>query len=1065
MKKFSILIALVFGAMFTVGAQNWIEDFYSPADSKNGVNFHQLQKDFNEYWSKYDVQAGYYYVDGVKHKAGGWKQFKRWEWFWEPRVEKGTGNLPAVNPFTIQQDFLKTSKGKTEDLSDWESMGPSSSAGGYAGVGRINCITFHPSNPNIFWVGSPSGGLWKTTNGGESWEVLTDNIPVIGVSEIVLAHDYETSQTIYIATGDRDAGDNYSIGVLKTTDDGQTWDNTGLNFAVSSGYRITRLLKHPSDPNIFWASTNIGLIKTTDAWETYNVVSSGVFFDMELQPNSNGQVLFAANYSNKQIYKSTDSGQTWSGVHSLPSSYRVELAVTPANPNVVYALACDNSYGLDGVYKSTDGGNTFSQVYGDNPTDYNLLNWSINSTTPGGQGWFDLTLSVSPVNENIIYLGGINTWKSMNGGSSWGIVNFWYAGTGVPAVHADKHYMKFMDENTFFEGNDGGVYKTTNGGNTWTDLTNGMVISQMYRLGVSQTVKDEVITGLQDNGSKLTSGGDWWDVKGGDGMECIIDYTDVNVQYATYVYGQVDRTLDRWNYSRVNITESIPDHGAWVSPYIIDPIDNKTLYLGYSDVWKTQDRGNSWQKISNLNIYQDIRSMAISESNPNHLYIAGLYSFYCTTNGGESWNNLTSKLPNSINSISYITVDSSSPEHIWITYSGYELGAKVYESFDGGNTWTNISQGLPNVPANTIVENKMSGNQQLYVGTDMGVFFREDNNEWALFSNNLPTVVVTELEIHYDIGQPENSVLYASTYGRGLWKTNVAPFDIPKIALSTVKGPIYVSDNLSATFPLGYSLNETFSDNTFTAYLSDSNGDFSSAVVVGELQSDEDGSINIEIPASTASGTGYKIKMSSSSPAFESEESNSFEIILDNENPTIAISSIVGEHTYMTTFDVKVEFSEDVEGFEQSDILVTNADVNTFDSSEAPLYIVNISPIQSGPVTLCVPADVATDMAGNSNVASDEWSTIFTITSIEDLAAKGVVVYPNPSNGYVKIDFDKQIKKAIVSVYDISGKLLETQEFSDTMSEQVDLSSLSKRIYFLKINVDGKEVTTKLIIE
>ncbi|HZJ74586.1 MAG TPA: T9SS type A sorting domain-containing protein, partial [Perlabentimonas sp.] len=122
-------------------------------------------------------------------------------------------------------------------------------------------------------------------------------------------------------------------------------------------------------------------------------------------------------------------------------------------------------------------------------------------------------------------------------------------------------------------------------------------------------------------------------------------------------------------------------------------------------------------------------------------------------------------------------------------------------------------------------------------------------------------------------------------------------------------------------------------------------------------------------------------------------------------------------------------------------------------------------PIQSGPVTLCVPADVATDMAGNSNVASDEWSTIFTITSIEDLAAKGVVVYPNPSNGYVKIDFDKQIKKAIVSVYDISGKLLETQEFSDTMSEQVDLSSLSKRIYFLKINVDGKEVTTKLIIE
>ncbi|MFA5648065.1 MAG: T9SS type A sorting domain-containing protein [Bacteroidales bacterium] len=1072
MKKFSSLLILVFGILLSASAQNWIEDFYLPTNTKSGASFYQLQKDFNEYWSKYDVQGGYYYVDGVKHKAGGWKQFKRWEWFWETRIDPKTGNMPAINPFTIQQDFLKSSKGKAGDLSNWESMGPSNSEGGYAGVGRINCVAFHPSNPDIFWVGAPSGGLWKTMDGGQNWEILTDNLPIIGVSEIIIPDDYETSKTIYIATGDRDAGDNNSIGVLKTTDDGQTWEPTGFSLDISSGYRITRMFINPVDQNVFYASTNGGIAKTSDAWESWKLVQKGLFFDMEMQPNSNGEVLFAvtASYSDSsRIYKSVDAAETWYPVHGFQkSTYRVELDVAPSNPNVVYALASNTAGGMDGIFKSIDAGETFDLVYAVSLGGYNLLNWYENTTETGGQGWFDLTLSVSPVDENIIYLGGVNSWKSTDGGNSWSIVNHWYGANSVPAVHADKHYMEFMDENTFFEGNDGGIYKTTDGGKSWVDLTNGLVISQMYKLGVSQTVKDEVITGLQDNGSKLISGGNWRDVKGGDGMECIIDYTDVNVQYATYVNGQIDRTLSRWTTRSVDISANIPggENGAWVTPYLIDPFDNKTLYVGYEDIWKTEDRGNSWTKISNLNISNKVRTMAISESNPNYLYIADLSNLYSTVNGGEEWVNLTENLPSDFNSITYISIDNKDSKHIWITSGGYVEGEKAYESFDGGKTWANISAGLPNVPANTIIENKFStGKQQLYIGTDMGVFFREDNNDWTLFSSNLPTVVVTELEIHYDTESPENSVLYASTYGRGLWKSNVAPFETPEIVLGTVKGPIYVSNEVSANLSLSYSLYETFTNNTFTVYLSDANGDFSADVVVGEVESNEVGSINIEIPAGTPSGTGYQIKVQSSSPAFESEASNSFEIILDNINPTVSITSSIGDNTNSAKFDVNIKFSEDVKDFEQSDILVSNAFINKFEVRKAYLYSINISPLQYDSVTISIPADAVTDLAGNPNKASNRWSTIYTITSVENLAATGLSIYPNPSDGHIIVDFDKQFKKAVLSVYDISGKLLQTRVLTQAKAAQVDLSGLSKGMYILKISVDGKEVNSKLMIE
>jgi photosystem II stability/assembly factor-like uncharacterized protein len=1070
MKKIIILIFISFVFTSISFSQNWRANFYAPNDIKSDNSFFNIQKDFNEYWSKYDVKGGYYFVEGKKYKAAGWKQFKRWEWFWETRVDRKTGNLPDINILKIQSEYLKNYKSKS-DLSNWQNMGPDNSEGGYAGIGRINSIAFHPTNANVFWIGAPSGGLWKTTDGGNSWEVLTDTIPVIGVSGIIIPNDYETSNTIFIATGDRDAGDNYSIGVLKSTDDGLTWAETGLSFDVSNRIRITRLLVNPNQQNIFYAATNGGIFKSINSGDSWSSVQSGIFYDMEFKYGCEDTVLFAATvaYSDDaKIYKSNNGGSNWSVVYTFPSSvYRVELDVAQSDSTIVYALASTGDGGLEGIYKSENSGESFSKIYDGTVSGNNLLNWFVGDSDASGQGWYDLTLSVSPVDENHIFLGGINSWESIDGGVSWEIVNHWYGEGGVPAVHADKHFMEFQNENSFFEANDGGIYKTIDGGDSWIDLTNGMVISQIYKLGVSQTVLDEVIIGLQDNGSKLITTDTWYDVKGGDGMECLIDYTDVNVQYATYTNGQIDRTIDHWSdwQTVVDISANIPGgpNGAWVTPYIIDPVDNQTIYVGYADVWKTTNRGNSWTKISSLSLSNKIRSIAIAPSDNQTLYITDYNSFYRTTNGGSNWTNLTSFLPSTSNSLNYISVDASDPLHVWITFGGYD-NVKAYESFNGGGSWNNISTGLPGVPANTIIQNKLSNTQHLYIGTDIGVFFKEGTSDWTLFSKNLPSVIVTELEIYYDNSTPENSVLYASTYGRGLWKSNLSAFEVSEIAVNEITGPFYVSQVNSASIDIPFSLNETFTSNTFTAYLSDETGSFTNQVEIGSLVSDVEGTISGEIPEGTLSGINYKVKVVSSNPVFESDPSNTFEVVLDTQSPSVVISSTYSGTTLTSPITITITFNEYVNGFEQTDIVVGNGTVTSFNTTNNIVYTAQITPITGGLVTVDIAADIAIDRAGNSNTIATQWSIHYSSTGIEDLKLKGINIFPIPAKNELNIEFEQTAINVNIQISDLAGKILYSEGFNDFSNTRINLDKYSKGIYILKISIGNQINTARFVV-
>lgn len=783
LKLIILLTAISFALLNPTYSQEW-KTLLPQAKIQNGnLNFYDVQKAFNSYWGPRNVVNGYYKSAGADVKAGGWKQFKRWEWLMETRINPTTGAFPTttgIQEFQKTYGFFKAASA----TGDWTSLGPSTSDGGYAGLGRFNCIAFREGDNDTYYAGSASGGLWKTTDDGLSWTVLTDQNKVLGVSDVIVVPGATTdTDIIYIGTGDRDGGsmwslnggqwnDNNSIGIRKSIDGGSSWQPAGLSFATSQKVTVNRMLIDPFDSNILYAATSLGLYKTLNAGTSWNLETSQAFIDLVMNPDFNN-IIYGSTL-NGEMYKSNDSGENWTVTLSGVGS-RIELAVSPDNANIVYALV-SNGDGFEAIYKSSQSGINFAKIF----WGVNMMGWTCDGSDPAGDGQasYDLCIAADPNDVNTVFIGGVNTWKSTDGGVSWSINTHWSETCGGTAttVHADKHYLEFQNgTSTLFECNDGGVYRTTDSGNSWEDLTNGIVCSQLYRLGVAQTSATDIIIGLQDNGTKSLNAASWSDVIGGDGMECLIDYTDDNVQYGELYFGEIRRTDNKWG-TWTGITSSITENGSWVTPFIIDQNDNNTLYAGYNNVWKTTNKGDTWTNISSIN--QSIRSLAIAPSNSNTIYAASTNNIYSTIDGGTNWNTITNSLPTVVGSITYIAVKNDDPNTLWVTIGGYNLHG-VYQSTDGGSNWVNISSGLPHIPIMSIVQNRQNTEKiELYVGTDVGIYMKMGDNNWIPFMANLPNVVVTELDIYYDDVSPQNTRIRAATYGRGLWESETFPSEL-----------------------------------------------------------------------------------------------------------------------------------------------------------------------------------------------------------------------------------------------------------------------------------------------
>ncbi|MCD4695450.1 MAG: hypothetical protein K8S16_04335, partial [Bacteroidales bacterium] len=764
-KLFLIALILISKNSYT---QKWIGNL----EVENTSNFFEVQKSFHEHYKNVPIED--YYRD--------YKKFKRWEYYMEARVNED-GHFPVKTLWKESKRINKLRKKGSKNNSNWTALGPAYTPlwtvnnalnGKRSGTGRVECIEFHPTDNDIIWVGVHSGGLWKTTDGGQTWFTTSDELLSIGISDIVV---HPTNPDIlYIGTGDRDTDWTYSIGLLKSTDGGETYEETGLNYEIQENDVITEILINPNTPEVMVVSTTEGIYKSINTGVDWDLVIAGNFRDMTYKPG-NPDVIYASKYNfngGAKLYRSTDGGNTFSvidntGVVSGAIS-RISFGVTPANPEIVYFICSKNSgnqAGLYGLYKSEDSGDTWTEtVSGD---DINLLGRSLNGNDTEGYGWYTLSIEVSPVNANQVYAGGINMWRSDDGGQSWDIKTTEQPNVaGVTQMWVDHHEIRVNPyTNTLFTAHDGGIYKSEDNGDSFTDITDGLNINQMYRIGCSASDEDVVVAGCQDQFGMLYDNGEWKAIYTGEASEHFIDYNDPETLFCYgFYFGMIKSVNGGYSYSNINPPGVGNMH--WLAPTIMHPTDPNTIYLGINGIYKSVNQGQTWETlIPSLSNTYELESIAVAALDDNYIYAASPVSIWRSSDGGTEWTNLNSGLPGN-RIITDIAVSDTDPEHIWISLARFNANNKVYESTEGGNNWINITGNLPNVPVNTIVH-ESGDNDGIYVGTDIGIFYTDITlDEWIDFSNGLPNVVVLEIEIHYG-----SNKLRAGTYGRGLWESEL----------------------------------------------------------------------------------------------------------------------------------------------------------------------------------------------------------------------------------------------------------------------------------------------------
>lgn len=719
--------------------------------SRNEVTIDELVTSFNQYWSTRDKNA----------RGSGYKPFMRWEYHWRNYTNEQGYIISSADFWEAwrQKKQSRTNRSSFSlPVSNWESIGPfthTNTGSWSSGQGRVNIVHVDPSNSNVVYLGAPAGGIWKSINNGSTWTPLTDELPQIGVSGIAV--DYTDSNVIYIATGDKDAGDSYSVGVYKSTDGGLTWNPTGV-MGSSNPSSAGDLVIHPTNNQILWCATNNGIFKTTNAGSTWSQVQSGDFAQGNIRLKSDDPTTIYA-VSNNRFFRSTDTGSTFTQISTgLPSSSsRLLLDVTPANANYIYILSAANNGSMQGIYRSTDGGSNWTKT-------------SSNETVTAGnvfespQAWYDLALAVSPSNADEIYTGCLNVWKSTDGGVSVTKVNNWSSPAAPSYTHADIHYLGFHG-NKLFCGSDGGIYVSIDGGTNFTDLTAGVQISQFYKIAVSRQSAAKMMGGLQDNGGYAYSDNQWKNYYGADGMDTAINPNNPNQYYGFIQFGG---NLYISNNAGNGLSGSVPSPGVdgnWVTPLAVHNAGD--LFSGYNNLYKLTS--GAWVQQNTTPIGSgNLESISIDPSNDNIMYVANGSSLYKSTDLGITFNNSFIASSN----ITSIEIHSTDSNIVYLTTE--EASGEVLKSTDGGATFVDISNGVPNIGKNIIVHQGRNTDNPLYLGTSLGVYYRDDTmTQWEPFDTNLPNVSVTDLEINL-----EDAKLIAATYGRGVWQTNI-PVQLP----------------------------------------------------------------------------------------------------------------------------------------------------------------------------------------------------------------------------------------------------------------------------------------------
>ncbi|MCC6370604.1 MAG: T9SS type A sorting domain-containing protein [Bacteroidia bacterium] len=801
MKKTLTLILFwsiaVLSSGFNAVAQNFIQN-----NSNRALSFKELQLQFHQYKTSNNLNTKKY-----------WKQFKRYE----ADMQLHTNGHGEPDGFAVYvNEAVNAAQEKQANASasaPWYPVGPNAvpnNLTGYMenGIGRVNCVAFHPTNTSVFYVGVAQGGIWKTTNGGVSYTPLTDNLPITRISDICV--DPNNPNTIYASVCDfeyidkglyldgRKRHTHYGLGVYKTTDGGLTWNPTGLSFQLTNGDAslLRKIVINPTNSNELLACGVSGMYKTTNGGTTWVKQLDSLFWDMVQDP-INPSVIYAAtgwvknaNMGHAAIYKSTNFGGTWTmlntGITMQGTVQRIKLAIAPSDQNYVYAMCCDNTDGFYGVYKSTNAGTSWTY---NAPFD-NILEWGQGGGS-GGQGAYDMAFLVDATNKNTLYTGGINLWGSTDGGVSFNPISHWTFQNGTNTIHADVHFMdRQPGTGDVFVCCDGGIYKTaalqigswtSNWTTNWTNLSNGMQCTSFYRLSSSRNSKGRLIAGAQDNASFYYNGSSWSSIFGGDGMDNYLDPVNHQNIIGSSQFGNFFHSTDDGVTGNVVSTNPFNEAAEWTAPIVADYNHPGVLYVGNENIARSTNGGLTWSGIggiyTNSTTLQntEISALAVAATNSLVVYAArrvryelGMKGFvFKTVNGGVSYSNITSNLPDSLYFTS-MDVNPLNANEVVITMAGFSAGNKIFKSTNGGLNWTNISYNLPNVPVNCV--KYLPGTSHLLLAADLGVYLLSQGaTNWQSYSSGLPNVIVTDIEFN-----PILNKTYISTFGRGIWETSLS---------------------------------------------------------------------------------------------------------------------------------------------------------------------------------------------------------------------------------------------------------------------------------------------------
>ncbi len=708
----------------------------------------------------------------------------------------------------------------------WRCIGPCNMGG------RIDDFAVVESNPKIIYVGTASGGVWKTTNNGVTWKPIFDDQEMSTIGDVTIAPS--NPDIVWVGAGEPNnrQSSSWGDGVYKSTDGGQTWKSMGL----SDTHHIGRIVIHPTDPNVVYVAAlghlwgpnrERGLFKTTDGGKTWTntqfIDENTGFVDVAMDPAS-PDTLYAAAYQRRRrgwgfngggpgsgLFKTTDGGQTWVRLtNGLPSGFigRIGIDIFRSNPSIVYAII---EHKQGGVFRSEDKGLTWEKMSATNP-----------------RPMYYSQIRIDPNNDQRIWVLSARMYFSEDGGRT-------FRTDHVSGVHGDHHAMWINpgDSSHIVLGSDGGIYFSYDRGQTW-DFVNTIPLGQFYEIGFDMRKPYYIYGGLQDNGSwggpSATwyslgiSNEEWIRIGGGDGFYTQVDPTDHNTIYAESQTGNLFRFDLRSGESKTirpqPEDESETYRFNWNSPVFISPHDPKTIYYGGNKLFKSRDRGETWEASVDLTrqkdreklslmgglpdedtlsrhdgiaYYGDITSISESPIKEGLLYVGTDDGcLQVSRDGGKSWKNVMDKVPG-VPEATYVTrVVASQHEEgtAYATLDGHrndDFKAYVFMTTSYGDSWKEISSNIPDGGVANVIREHPRNPNLIFVGTERGAYFSIDRGlHWVKFKGNFPIVPVDDIAIH-----PRENDLIFGTHGRSIWiLDDITPLE--QLAQGVLSSPAYL---------------------------------------------------------------------------------------------------------------------------------------------------------------------------------------------------------------------------------------------------------------------------------